>query len=271
MAYKDILVVADTAKSAASRYDVAAALARAHGANLTALFVKTPPWLPPGEIYVPPHVVQTWQENVMREQEETALKILDAAQKRNRLDFQWISVKGDPVGTTLLYSRYADLAVASQSWGEPQSNVDKLDESLLMASGRPVVIVPSVGRFETVSTNVLIAWNETRESTRAVHDAIPTLKRAKTVTAFEVNPEEGGIRPKGLAAHLQLHDISVKPTTTVAEDIDVGDALLSRAADLGADLLVMGGYGHSRLREYTFGGVTRHILEHMTLPTLMSH
>lgn len=272
MAYKDILVVADAAKSAAARYDVAAAVARAQGAKVTALLVKSPPWVPSTEVEVPAYVLQNWQDTYIREQEETALIILVEAQKRNRLEFEWASVTGDRVSTTLLYARYADLTIASQSWGEPLRNAaDKLDVSLMMASGRPVLIVPNVGRFETVATNVLIAWNESRESTRAVHDALPFLKTAKSTIVLEVDPEEEGIQPKGLAAHLQMHDINAKSETTVSGEVDVGDIILSRAADLGADLLIMGGYGHSRVREYVFGGVTRQILEHMTLPTLMSH
>lgn len=270
MAYRDILVVADTAKSAASRYDVAAAVARAQGAKVTALLVNSPPWVT-SDVEVPAHVLQTWQDTYIREREETALKVLNEAQKRNRLDFEWISVSGDPVSTTLLYARYADLTIASQSWGEPESAADRLDQSLMIASGRPVLIVPNVGSFDTVASRVLIAWNESRESTRAVHDALPFLKAAKSTTVLEVDPEEGGIQPEGLAVHLQMHDIKAKYETTVSGDVDAGDIILSRAADLGADLLIMGGYGHSRIREYVFGGVTRDILEHMTLPTLMSH
>src|SRR5262249_44560338 len=123
----------------------------------------------------------------------------------------------------------------------------------------------------TVGERVLVAWAHSREATRAVHDALPLLKLAKSVTVMEVNPEPDHLGGADIALHLTRHGVKAEVASTTSGDINNGDAILSRAADLTADLLVMGGYGHSRLREFAFGGVTRHILEHMTLPVLMSH
>jgi len=149
-----------------------------------------------------------------------------------------------------------------------------LPEELALGVGRPVLVVPRYGTFETVGQRVLIAWNGSREATRAVNDAIPILKMATKVTVLSVDPEgEPDRRLPGadLALHLARHGIAAEAESTQALDIGVGDVLLSRAADLGADLIVMGAYGHSRLREMMLGGATRHLLQHMTVPVLMSH
>jgi nucleotide-binding universal stress UspA family protein len=125
-----------------------------------------------------------------------------------------------------------------------------------------------------VGERVLVAWNGTRESTRAVHDALPMLVRAHSVAVMEVNPkpdETPRIAGADMATHLARHGVRAEVSSIVADEIDVGDAILSRGADLGADLVVMGAYGHSRLREFAFGGVTRHVFKHMTVPVLMSH
>ena len=135
-----------------------------------------------------------------------------------------------------------------------------------------------VGTFETVGRNVIIAWNNSRESARAVADALPLLTGAERVTILALNPK-GGVELDGhgdvpgadIALHLARHDVNVDAAQLVTEDVSVADMLLSRAADEGADLLVISAYGHSRLGELVLGGVTRSILAHMTLPVLMSH
>ncbi len=126
--------------------------------------------------------------------------------------------------------------------------------------------------FETVGERVMIAWKPGRESIRAVNDALPFLERAKFVALFEVGV--GGIGPdalEGIARHLARHGIKADRYVMTASDADVGEALLTRAANFDSDLVVMGAYGHARLREIIFGGATRKVLRAMTLPILMSH
>jgi nucleotide-binding universal stress UspA family protein len=148
-------------------------------------------------------------------------------------------------------------------------------ERLALGSGRPVLVVPYVGRYPEIGRNVVIAWKAGRESARAVFDALPILEQAEQVQILEI--EEGGRRRNVLAADTSIaatlarHGIKPAVRTSVAGDISIGDEILSRIADMGADLLVMGAYGHSRMRELVFGGVTRHIAGHMTVPTLFSH
>jgi nucleotide-binding universal stress UspA family protein len=275
MTFKDILVYADTDTANAARLDLAAAIARAHDAHLAALHVAPPPYIPAmpgGEISVD---LIRQQEDYQRQQTALARQAVAAARQRTGVDFEWREAANDVRGAALLQSRYADLVIVGQGSGDDEDprESDILPEVMVFGAGRPVLMVPRHGKFAQTGQNVLIAWKRTRESTRAVHDALPLLKRAKAVRVMEVNPTKGDTHIAGadIALHLARHGVKAEVSSTVADDIDVGNAVLSRAADLGADLLVMGAYGHSRLREFVFGGVTREILRHMTLPVLMSH
>jgi nucleotide-binding universal stress UspA family protein len=273
MSYKDILVIADDAKSAPVRLDVAAALTATHGAHLVALHVHERPYLPAELGQGFPAAMVDWQESVMHEHAKNAKNAVDAAQRRNGCAYEWREIDGEAVSTTVLHSRYADLVVSSQGRAEDEGYDDYITEELIMGSGRPTLVVPSYGKFPTVGERVLVAWNRTREAARAVHDALPILRKAKAVRIMEINPDRGDTHVAGadIALHLARHGVKAEAGSTSAEDIKAGDVLLSRAADLGADLIVMGAYGHSRLREYTFSGMTLHLLRHMTVPVLMSH
>jgi nucleotide-binding universal stress UspA family protein len=171
--------------------------------------------------------------------------------------------------------RAADLIVAGQT--DPDWDLSPLldfPERLALEGGRPVLVIPYAGRYPSVGRNVVIAWKASRESARAVFDALPLLQGAATVHILEIKHrnEDSGLAPDtSIAAALARHGIKPTIQTSVASDISVSDEILSRLSDLGADLLVMGAYGHSRMRELVFGGVTRHIARHMTVPTLFSH
>ena len=174
------------------------------------------------------------------------------------------------------HSRAADLIIVGQT--DPDSDLSPLrdfPERLALESGRPVLVVPYVGRYPVIGRNVVIAWKAGRESARAVFDALPFLQGADKVHILQIKErgeEEKVLAPDmPIAAALARHGIKPTVRTSVAADLSVGDEILSRLADLDADLLVMGAYGHSRIRELVFGGVTRHIARHMTVPTLLSH
>jgi nucleotide-binding universal stress UspA family protein len=177
----------------------------------------------------------------------------------------------------IVHARYADLAIVGQldpdneAPGSPLSPAD-----VLLDSGRPALVVPYVGRFADVGQRVLIGWNASREAARAVNDALPLLARAAQVTVLAVNPRVGtmhhGATPGAdIAAHLARHGITVTVEIAHVTELDASDTLLNRAADLGADLIVTGAYGRSRMRELVLGGVTRDLLRRMTVPVFMSH
>ena len=141
-----------------------------------------------------------------------------------------------------------------------------------MNSCRPVIAVPFAGKFKTLGKRVLVAWNGTREAARATHDALPFLTHADKVVVLSVNAS-GKVHIPGadISTHLARHGVDVEIHNREGNDVSVGDAILNAVSDYGADLLVIGAYGHSRVRELVLGGVTRHLLRHMTIPVLMSH
>jgi nucleotide-binding universal stress UspA family protein len=170
-------------------------------------------------------------------------------------------------------ARRFDLSVVAQA--EPDKTARNLIiEAALFESGRPVLIVPYIQREGFKLDCVMVCWDGSRSAARAVADALPLLAKAKAVEVVLVASEPGKsdeIPGADIAHHLARHGLEVELKRIVSVDVDVTNTILSHAADIGGDLLVMGGYGHSRMREFMLGGVTRGILTSMTLPTLMSH
>jgi nucleotide-binding universal stress UspA family protein len=145
-----------------------------------------------------------------------------------------------------------------------------------MSAGRPVLFVPAAGHFEDVGKRVFVPWNASREAARAVWDGLPFLAAAEDTEVVTFDPEKLGLGQADLpdpdiGADLARHGAKVRVANEPTAGVDVGSLILSRSADMGADLIVMGAYGHSRMRELVLGGATRTIFKSMTLPTLMSH
>lgn len=279
MSFREILVTLEPGAALEHRMLCAADVARAHEAHLIGLSVIEPLNL---AAYFSPSIDALIEiEQQHREAAEAASRKVETTFRgvcsRVGISSEWRLGEGNTGDVALEHARYADLAIVGQVNPEspPPNGAAGLPERLVLASGRPVLIIPYVGRYETIGTRVLVAWNRTREAARAVNDALPILKRAHQVTVLSINPDGGdpGSNPPGadVAHHLARHGVKVETSYTVAEDIAVGSAILSRAADLGVDLIVMGCYGVSRLRELVLGGASREILGHMTMPVLMSH
>lgn len=206
--------------------------------------------------------------------------VFDDATRGRAFVAEWRSIEPatfDVATTTVEHARTADLIIASQADPEwEMSGMFDAPERLALESGRPVLVVPYAGVYGEIGKRIVIAWSGTREGARAAFDALPLLKGADAVrllcvTGKGAEGEAGELPGTEIAATLARHGVKVTVHKSIADDIAVADDILSRSADFGADLLVMGAYGHSRLREMVFGGVTRHIIRHMTVPTLMSH
>ncbi len=223
-------------------------------------------------------MVQRWR----REQEEERQEVASRFEKQVRnagVSGQFRLAAGSIGGAVAAQARYADMTIIGQRNPDASARFGGLDiaPEVLFASGRPLLIVPyAMEPNRSIATNVLVGWSGTREATRAIHDAIPLLKSARLVTVLTVQARNGGAVETSdpaadMAHHLARHGIAVKAAHTVPDAISVGDVLLSYAADIGADLLVCGGYGHSRVREIMLGGVTELLLRSMTVPVLMSH
>lgn len=277
MPFKDLLVYVDATKAGEQRVALAARLAKrceAHlaGVHVTALLeaVHAAGYANFAEVY-------RAIEQSAEERAAAAKALFEAAVAREGVAGEWRLSRIVAIAEAVVHARYADLAIVGQNDPDGDEAGPLLPpEDVFLDSGRPVLIVPYAGRFTDVGTRVLIGWNASREAARAVNDALPLLKGAATVTVLAVNPvnratghgEEPGA---DIAVHLARHGIKVTVEKTHVSEIDASDVLLNRAADLGADLIVAGGYGRSRMRELALGGVTRDLLRRMTVPVLMSH
>ncbi|MEM9472856.1 MAG: universal stress protein [Pseudomonadota bacterium] len=173
--------------------------------------------------------------------------------------------------------RFADLAVIAQVEANQNCGVEpSFAEYVVMEAGRPVLLVPRGKPFETMGGKVLMGWNGAKEAARACFDALPLLPADSEVSVVWVDPQKqrslaGNLPGAELAATFARHNINVTAEPMPTADSDAGQALLARVEDIGADMLVMGAYGHSRVREFVFGGATEHVLNNMTVPVLMSH
>ena len=180
--------------------------------------------------------------------------------------------------TVAMYARHHDLTVLGQydpESSDPASS-SEMPDKVILTSGTLVLVVPRYGKFETVGTRIMVAWKPYREAVRAVNDGMAFLENAKSALVLCADPNKGArdtlpVANVDIADRLSRHGVNVKKETMNAQGISVGDLLLSRAADESIDLIVCGAYGRPRLRELMLGGVTHHLLKHMTVPVLMSH
>jgi nucleotide-binding universal stress UspA family protein len=285
MAFKDILVHLDSSPRSATRLGIAAGVARRFGAQLTGVYVVD---IPSAEFFygaVMPLAAGGAEQVVdqIRAEAVAAAEPVEAAfrelLRREGLDGGWRLVEGNLPATVALHARYADLTVLGQAnhyEHRDEFDHDAVVAATVMGSGRPILVVPFAGDFPALGQRVLVAWNASREAARAVNDALPLLREAAAVTVLAVNPRRGigghgDVPAADIALHLARHGVRAEAAHTVADDIPDGEALLSYAADIGADLIVAGAYGHSRARELVFGGVTRTLLIEMTAPVFLSH
>jgi nucleotide-binding universal stress UspA family protein len=269
-AFKDLLVLVDTLPSCEGRLRLAAALAARYGAHLTGLHVSAPPTIP---MLVEAPVAADLMANELRTLAETSARaeaLFTRHTAASGVATSWRADEGEPGTIATRYARYADLTIVGQVDRDALEPVPvDLPEAVVLGAGRPVLIVPYAGTFEMIGERVLVAWNATREAARAVHDAMPFIERASKVTVLTIDDDD---EPAAhLARHLARHGVKAERSAMTSDDVDVGALLLSRAADFAADLIVMGAYGHSRLREIVLGGATRAILQSMTVPVLMAH
>ena len=280
MSYRSILVHLDDSPRCAVRTEIAASLALAHQAHLRGL-------APAGLVNLPARVTPlstgspNYLELAQASLNERAGALVREFEQRVRTigveSFDGRVDEDDTVPSLVQHAGVHDLVVLGQTdRSAPSTTLDlAVPEQVLMHGGTATLVVPAVGRFERIGQNVAIAWNATRESARALHDAMPILRRARVVhlmcleresdlrhvTRLQINDARDWLVRHGVELH--IHQEPVRG--------GVGEALLSRADDLGADLVVMGGYGHSRMAEFLLGGVTRLLLAKMTMPILLSH
>ncbi len=282
--YKKVLALVNDSERSRDTLGVAALVAREHGIALTALYCVEQSRHAPYLDRSMTNTLVAFERRSANAQEMVA----DVAEAAG-IPIKFISDDGEPATIAVRAARLHDLVLVTQ-WSAEDSGSTPADLSyrLLMGAGRPVLFVPHSGDFQACGNRVLISWNANRESARAVSDALPILVRASFVEAIQFSSNGGGAdddRLGGLSDHLAAHGISAKTTRQVPPhpsiserilsptnvDASFAEMLLSHAADLSADLVVMGGYGHSRGFELILGGMTRTFLSSMPIPVLMSH
>lgn|SRR6185437_5694558 len=206
-----------------------------------------------------------------------AVSRFEKAAKRVGISVESLRVDASVSGASDRFARMArrfDLAVVGQPEPEKSAAEIVIDEAVLLESGHPVLVIPYIQKQGLKIDRIIACWDGSRAASRAISDAMPFLQKAKQVDIVIVSrkPEESDeIAGADLGQHLARHGLKVDLKRMVSPDTDVASVVLSYAADSSADMIVMGGYGHSRLREFVLGGVTRNILSAMTVPTLLSH
>ncbi len=266
MPLKEILVVLDSADHCDARLKLAVELAARHGADLAGLYVVT------HQFYVP-------ARDDAGETGEKVRAMFEAVGAAAGVATRWIGVESNVVGVSAaeivnLHAHYFDLVIVGQDLPEGKESIlpQGLPERVIIGSGRPVLIVPYAGEHGRAWERIMVAWKGGRESTRAMADALPLLKKADDVCVLEIDPGKGeehcGERLRG---YLAAHGIGTRGKSVAATEIGIGNILLNRIAVEGSTLLVMGGYAPMRLGSPALGEVARHILKHMTVPVLMSH
>lgn len=277
MQYQDILVHIDDSEAMPGRLAVALELAERFGAHLTGVYVD-PGLALPTLIDTPilPSLIEALEDE-HRERRDRAEKQFKDTADRSAVGAEWRLAQGELASTLSRHARYADLVILGQEGGGDEKVViGGLPDTVTLTCGRPALVVPYIGAATPPGKHVIVAWNGSREAARAVNDALPLLVGAEKVEVMCANPgggeeEDADLPGADVCLHLARHGVKAEAQEIVANNLDVGDLLLSRAADHGADLIVMGAYGHARWREMVLGGVTRQLLNQMTVPVFMSH
>jgi nucleotide-binding universal stress UspA family protein len=268
---KDILVHVDTSPACAERVRLTMYLAHRFGAFVTGVFV-----LPSPAMLIPPDsgtaalTIATYLAELEQAAAETGREFLDSLHG-DGLEGTWHLEHGQAAFNITRRARPMDLVVLGQH-NPDLPTVLTVPEDVVLSCGLPVIIVPFAGQFDSVGENAAIAWNSSRESARSVHDALPLIIPQRKVTVVSINPEpdDEEIRDD-LVCHLARQGFDTQVESHVTKRFSPAELILSRVVDNSHDLVVMGAYGHSRLRETILGGMTRDILRSMTVPVLMAH
>ncbi len=271
MSYKNILVHMDSSGRTEERLKSAIAIAQAHDAQLTGFFCQAE--YNPGA--VPARKVSDELLAQAAEVEKTFTAAVESAGVKSR----WVSSPRSHYGEVsrdmIVAARNADLSILGQHDRESAGGTlpEDLPEQVVLNAGRPILVIPFTGSFPTIGNRTLIAWNGGREAARALNDALPLIVNSKKATIFALDQQGHGPDTgiDAVHAHLACHGVEAQTKKMVIENIGVMDMVLSTAAEEAYDLLVMGAHGNYGFLNLSRGSGTRYILQHMTLPVLLSH
>lgn len=279
MEIKNILLHLDHSAGCINRLDTAFAMARDNDAAISGLFVVP-------DYVVPSYVEAQISVDLITDVTEKAIARAEVTlgEYRQRADaagvkFEAQVVEGQVIPILREHSKYTDLLMLGQDNPEDPDNASYgLADALLFEGASACMMVPHSGKLAPPGQRVLLTWNASRESARALREALPILKRAETIVVLSSEPDEGGSdiarghpHAAELARFLESHGIETVSSGISDVDMSASDAILGQAADMNADLIVMGAYGHARLREIILGGVTRDLLKQSPVPLFLAH
>lgn len=277
MAIKNILVHIDHSMACENRVNAAIDLARQNDARLCALFVVPDYFMPSYvEAQISTDVITQINDEAVARAKETMSKVKDQVSTAG-LSIDTYLEEGNLIAILNDYARYTDLLVLGQDQSDDPDNISEaLADHLVIEGGAPCLVIPYIGTRKNLGKRILVAWNESRESARALKDALPLLKHADIVKILFIKPESHhqehtATQEKVIISYLADHGISAKVSICIDNHLDPGNTILSQTVENDIDLVVMGAFGHSRLREIILGGATRHLLEEMTAPIFISH
>ncbi len=280
MDYRTILVSLNNYDQTAKVLDHAVAIAKKYDAHLIGLHVlpkiNIQPFAVPVDI---PQEVLEAQKKAFQEEADRVKAHFNEVTGRESISTEWRGVvdqKTSIATRTVENAHYADLIVTGQGKPEGPDEMAELCERLIMEAGRPIYLVPRETKVNQAGDVILLAWNASRESARAAFDALPFLHNSRQVNIVWIEPEDSAgqsldLGGSEIATTLARHGVQAEITWPTEKTGGIGLSLNEQVARSGADLVVMGGYGHSRFREYIFGGATRHMLANMSVPILISH
>ncbi|WP_417685627.1 universal stress protein [Roseibium sp.] len=276
MALKDIFTIVDmSGAQPAAKY--ALDLASANDAHVTGLALAFEPVVPAfAAAPMPVDYLQAAHEQAVAAAKDAQSQFEELARLAGVKSESRLAevLTGGPLEGVMQHCRTTDMVVIGQTNPDsPEPMRELLIETLLFESGVPVLLVPYIGAKESTAKNVVIGWDGSSTATRAVHASLPLLQKADKITVLVIDKgAAGGGQPGAdIATYLARHDLNVTIDVITNPQISVADTVLNYVADHTNDLVVMGGYGHSRMREFLFGGATREILASMTVPVLMAH
>jgi len=289
MGLRDILVVLDDGPASEGRLQLATKIARRQEASLSAVFLRSDRVVPSRVETRASHLALTggtssalvaaalWDEAMPRDDGEFLERRFHECVRCVENGGEWYCLKGPDPAALVNLAKAADLVVIGQvnpyagaapPWYRP--------EEIVVNCGRPVLMIPYIGRFEDLGQRVLVAWDGSREAVRALNDSLPVIASARTITLMTIRPDfrdfqSERVSTQNMRRHLARHNVMARIDETLQGNDPVHDVLLSRSVDLAVDMIVAGAYHRSPLREALIGGVSRGLLQHMTVPVLMSH
>lgn len=258
-----------------TRLDVALRLAQQHGAHLVALFITFPVGMPAaiagrGASSV---FLAEARESARRKAEQLRQEFEQRCREAS-LGHTWVVEDGEHLEALTRHAHVADMTIVSQStegsYLEDRVRT-RLAEEITLVSGSPVLLLPRIDPIPAFAQHIMVAWHPNREAVRALRDSLPFLRAAHRVSVVSVGETRQETDSEHeVVAHLHRHEVKAR-AVQVPEDDNIGPKLLATAEKLGCDMMVMGAYGHSRVRELLLGGATRHVFRHTRIPVLLSH